>query len=110
LQPDDPRSQKGAYGKYLRYSHVGLEFFIAVALFTAGGIWLDRQLEKSWGTEPLFTVLGFALGFAGGFVVLYREVYGSSGPRPPAKKPGSETDKNVGDRAADQDRQPKERG
>jgi len=50
---------------------VGLQFFVAVVLFTLAGVWLDGRL----GTRVLFTLLGLALGFAGGFYAMYRDLY-----------------------------------
>ena len=50
---------------------MGLQFFVAVGLFTLGGVWLDRRL----GTGVLFTLLGLALGFGGGFYAMYRDLY-----------------------------------
>jgi hypothetical protein len=61
-----------ALAKYLRYSHVGVQFLVAVGLPTAGGIWADQRL----GTGVLLTLLGLVLGFAAGVYSLYREVYG----------------------------------
>lgn len=70
--PRDPEeSQSSVLAKYLQYSYVGLQFFLSIAIFTGGGIWLDRWL----GTVVLFTLLGLALGFAGGLYSLYREVF-----------------------------------
>lgn len=65
----DEEPKPGPLAPYLRYSHVGLQFFLAVAMFTGGGIWLDRRL----GTVVLFTLLGLVLGFGGGLYTLYRE-------------------------------------
>ncbi|MBI4585681.1 MAG: AtpZ/AtpI family protein [Planctomycetes bacterium] len=56
----------------MRYSQLGATFCLAVALPTAGGIWLDRKL----GTVVLFTLLGLVLGFAAGVYNLYIEVFG----------------------------------
>ncbi|MCZ6792205.1 MAG: AtpZ/AtpI family protein [Planctomycetota bacterium] len=92
---DDQRAedsaQKSALAKYLRYSHLGMLFFAAVGLFTWGGIWLDGRLE----TGVLFTLLGLALGFAGGLRALYKElVRSTSSPGPPdegePRAPGDE--------------------
>ena len=63
--------------QYLRFAHVGIEFFVAVGAFTAGGYWLDRRL----GTGVLFTLSGLALGFAGGLYSLYTAVF------PPERTP-----------------------
>jgi F0F1-type ATP synthase assembly protein I len=71
-------------GQYLRYSHLGLQFFFAVGLPLGVGIWLDRRL----GTTVLFTLLGLALGFAAAFYSLYQELYrkrSKRAPRPPSK-------------------------
>ena len=92
---DDQRAedsaQKSALAKYLRYSHLGMLFFAAVGLFTWGGIWLDGKFE----TGVLFTLLGLALGFAGGLRALYKELFRSaSSPGPPdagePRAPGDE--------------------
>jgi hypothetical protein len=64
--------EKDPLQKYLRYSHLGMQFFLSVALFTAGGLWLDSKL----GTLVLFTLLGLAIGFGGGTYCLYSELFG----------------------------------
>jgi hypothetical protein len=71
LPAEDQKPRRDPLSKYLRYSHVGLQFFLSVGIFTGGGVWLDRRL----GTLVLFTLIGLALGFAGGFFALYRELY-----------------------------------
>ena len=71
LTAEEQDPQKHALAKYLRYSSAGLQFAMAVGLFTWGGIWLDGSL----GTGALFTLLGLALGFGGGLRALYLEVY-----------------------------------
>lgn len=50
------------------YSHLGLTFAGAVALFFFIGYWLDGK----WGTEPLFAIIGAFLGAVGGFINLIR--------------------------------------
>lgn len=62
-------------GRYLRYSHLGLQFLIAVGLPTWLGIWLDRR----WGTTVLFTLLGLALGFTAGIFSIYAELFKRDG-------------------------------
>jgi F0F1-type ATP synthase assembly protein I len=79
----DREPQSRPLAKYLRYSHLGVEFFLSVAIFTGIGIWLDRRL----GTVVLFTLLGLALGFAGGLVALYRELF--PGKEVSRKKPAA---------------------
>ncbi len=81
VPPDEKDPDRSELAKYLGYSHVGLQFFLSIGLFTGGGIWLDRRL----GTVVLFTLVGLALGFAGGLYSLYREVFLK-------KKPGDEAD------------------
>lgn len=68
--------------KYLRYSHVGLQFGLSVGLPTAAGIWADRYL----GTGVLLTLIGLALGFGAGVFSLYHEVYRLTGS---SRAPGS---------------------
>ena len=67
----DEEPERSPLAKYLRYSHVGIQFFLAVLLFTGLGVWLDRSL----GTVVLFTLLGLVLGFGGGLYSLYREFF-----------------------------------
>ena len=57
--------------KYLRYSHVGIQFFLSVGVPTGLGVWLDQRL----GTGVLLTILGLVLGFTGGVYALYHEVF-----------------------------------
>ena len=54
---------------------MGLQFALAVGIPTALGFWADYKLE----TRVLFTLLGFAIGFAAGVVSIVKELY-------PAKK------------------------
>ena len=62
-----------------RYSGLGLQLAASVALFLAGGWWLDGKL----GTTPLLTILGALTGAAAGFYSLYRHlVKGQSGEPP----------------------------
>ena len=83
MQDDEQKPGREGYAKYLRHSHIGLQFILPVGLFTWGGIWLGRKLDL----EVLFVLLGLALGFAVGFWSLYKELYGfGSG--------GSETDES----------------
>ena len=51
-----------------RYATAGIEFITAVGLLTGGGYWLDRRL----GVLPLWTLVGFAVGFAAGLYRLVR--------------------------------------
>lgn len=93
---EDQDPERSQLSRYLRYSHVGLQFFIAVALFTGGGIWLDRRL----GTGVLFTLLGLALGFAGGFYRLYRDLF----PEPPSSRSQGASKNAANDRGREGDR------
>ena len=84
MPQEQKEPERSTLAKYLRYSHVGLQFFLAVGLFTAGGLWLDRRL----GTVVLFTLTGLAIGFAGGFIALQRELFPR---RDPEKKEGNKS-------------------
>ncbi len=68
-EPDQDRA--GGLQSYMRFSHLGLQFAMTIALLTGGGVWLDGRL----GTMPLFTLIGLFLGFGAGFYNLYRAVY-----------------------------------
>ena len=45
----------------------GLELVVPTVVFTLLGLWADR----SWGTAPLFVILGFVLGAVGTFASQY---------------------------------------
>lgn len=62
--PDDRSSKAAAYQWAYRIMTVSLE----MVLPGVGGYWVDSRL----GTRPLFTLLGFGLGMAGGFWHLLR--------------------------------------
>ena len=53
---------------------MGIQFGVAVALFTWFGTWLDEKFSLS----PLFTLIGVFLGFTGATVSLIYEVLGSN--------------------------------
>jgi ATP synthase protein I len=53
-----------------RVSAVGAELAIATLLGLFGGSWIDGR----FGTRPIFTFLGLALGLAAGMKGLYRLV------------------------------------
>lgn len=69
----EEKDKKRTEQRYLRFLGVGMQFGISIALFTWAGTWLDAKLSLS----PLFTLLGFFLGFVGGTVSLVYEVLGS---------------------------------
>jgi ATP synthase protein I len=49
-------------------STVGLSFVLAIVL----GGWFGYLLDKWFGTSPLFFLIFFVLGFAGGALNVYR--------------------------------------
>jgi hypothetical protein len=58
----------GAIGGASHLAGIGIQFAVAILLGLYGGQWLDRR----WGTKPVFLLIGVMLGFAAGFVTLYR--------------------------------------
>ncbi len=54
----------------MSYGHLGLTYAAALIFYGFGGWWLDGKL----GTQPLFLLVGVALGAVGGFLWIYREV------------------------------------
>ena len=62
-----------AYRKASPYIAASTSLVSAVALFTLGGVWLDRKLENH---VPWFTLLGAVLGMTGGFIGFFRTVLG----------------------------------
>ena len=80
----DQEPEIRALGRYLKYSHLGIQLCVSVGLPTGIGIWADRRL----GTGVLLTLVGLALGFTAGLYSLYREVYPSRGPSGGPPGPG----------------------
>ena len=52
------------------YAGLGLQFALAILVFTFAGQWLDRRL----GTEPWLLLVGVFLGAGGGFYSIYRRL------------------------------------
>jgi ATP synthase protein I len=50
------------------FSEIGLVLLIAVLAGVLGGYWLDQRL----GTVPVFVLVGFAIGTAGGALGCWR--------------------------------------
>jgi len=51
----------------------GIQFAAALVLLTLAGVWLDGKLPR---LKPLFTIVGFLLGFLGATASLYYQIYG----------------------------------
>jgi hypothetical protein len=62
-----------AYQKASPYIAASTSLVAAVALFTLGGVWLDRKLGNK---VPWFTLLGAVLGMTGGFIGFFKTVLG----------------------------------
>jgi F0F1-type ATP synthase assembly protein I len=59
------------YRKAAPYMAASTQLVIAVGVFLALGLWLDRKI----GTQvPWFTILGSLFGMAGGFLSFFRTV------------------------------------
>lgn len=56
-----------------RGMQLGLELGVSVVVCTLAGIWAD----KTFGTVPLFILLGLVLGFSAGMWHLYRVAVGA---------------------------------
>ncbi len=66
-----PRSEDRAAGtSAAAYAGLGLQFALAILLFTFAGQWLDRRL----GTEPWLLLVGVFTGAGGGFYSIYRRL------------------------------------
>ncbi len=63
----DALSAAGSYGYAL--FDIGWRLAVSVVVFLAGGSWLDKR----FGTDPLFSVLGFLL-IIFSFVVIVRRI------------------------------------
>ena len=55
------------FGPYLT---LGFQLAVAVAVFLLIGIWLDGRFS----TSPLWTLVGLAVGIAGGFIKFFKAV------------------------------------
>ena len=74
-QGRDPRrsagAEDGATGTSgAAYAGLGLQFALAILLFTFLGQWLDRR----FGTEPWLLLIGVFVGAGGGFYSIYRKL------------------------------------
>jgi hypothetical protein len=74
----EEKDKKRTEQRYLRFLGVGIQYGVSIALFTWAGTWLDARFALS----PLFTLLGFFLGFIGGTVSLIYGVLGSNKKKP----------------------------
>lgn len=70
--------KRGRVPIYVRYSQVGLQFFLAVFLGFLAGRWLDGR----FGTSPLLALSGLFIGLVAGLLALYREVFPKGKPPP----------------------------
>jgi F0F1-type ATP synthase assembly protein I len=61
------------YRKGAPYMAASTQLVAAVAVFTLLGWWLDGKLEHE---TPWFTLVGAAIGMAGGFASFFRTVLG----------------------------------
>lgn len=64
--PDDRATGTSAAA----YAGLGLQFALAILVFTFVGQWLDRRL----GTEPWLLLVGVFTGAGGGFYSIYRRL------------------------------------
>jgi hypothetical protein len=58
--------------KWLRYSAIGIQYGMTIALFALGGQWLDGR----YGTAPLWTVVLSLFGITGATISLIYQVIG----------------------------------
>ncbi len=57
---------------YLRYTGVGLQFFVIFLGLVFAGVYCDRRFSS----DPWFTLAGTALGGIAAFYSLYKSIYG----------------------------------
>lgn len=65
-----PPEDRAAGASAAAYAGLGLQFALAILLFTFVGQWLDRRL----GTEPWLLLVGVFTGAGGGFYSIYRRL------------------------------------
>lgn len=62
----------------------GMQFVVSILVFVYAGQWLDRK----FGTEPLWLLVGLFVGAGGSFISLYRRLMAAQSPprpKPPAQ-------------------------
>jgi F0F1-type ATP synthase assembly protein I len=78
-RPDEEQREEkpfrvGALNKVLRdfgpYLTLGIQLAAAVLLF----FFVGYVVDKHYGTEPTFTLIGLALGTAGGFIKFFKSI------------------------------------
>lgn len=67
-EPEEGR--RGTLAELGRYSGHGVTLGLSTALFA----WLGTLADERLHTEPLFVLLGTALGFGTGFYAMYRQL------------------------------------
>ena len=65
-----PPEDRAARTSAAAYAGLGLQFALAILVFTFVGQWLDRRL----GTEPWLLLVGVFTGAGGGFYSIYRRL------------------------------------
>lgn len=63
----DPKKQ---LNPYLRFTSMGLQMGVAIAVFVYGGIELDKYLES----DPLWTIVLSLTGVFAGLYLVFKEV------------------------------------
>ncbi|MBE3576612.1 MAG: AtpZ/AtpI family protein [Limnochordales bacterium] len=58
----------------LRHSTAGISLVISTLIYLGLGAWGGHYLDRRFGTEPLFLLVGLLLGMAGSLVSLYWQV------------------------------------
>jgi F0F1-type ATP synthase assembly protein I len=70
-----PKSARSDNNKYRGEAFTsGLELVVPTVVFTLLGLWAD----SSWGTAPLFLILGFVFGAVGTYVSQYYRYHAHS--------------------------------
>ncbi|MCU0623307.1 MAG: AtpZ/AtpI family protein [Gemmatimonadaceae bacterium] len=58
----------------------GMQFVVSILVFVYAGQWLDRK----FGTDPLWLLVGLFVGAGGSFISLYRRLMAAQS-KPPSK-------------------------
>lgn len=61
----------------------GMQFVVSILVFVYAGQWLDRK----FGTEPLWLLVGLFLGAGGSFASLYRRLMAAQSTPPSNRHP-----------------------
>lgn len=77
----EPLGRRSAGFSGLEFAGVGVQFALAIVVFTFAGLWLDKRLHTT-----LFVFVGVFVGAAAGFFSMYRKLMAAQHRGAPPKE------------------------